>query len=228
MKIEQMLCERLKELAQSPPGINVTRHQHQSNYWDEESDGTYESISHDVNDEKAAQWGTSCLHILKITFGDKSDYYINFAHNFKYFPSHHNVKPAIGIMKAAFDDYSRGLAVNVREELTNEIFQDFLELARRALEEGNKDVAAVLACAALEDTLKRYAQKQGLVVDNKDLADIVNTLKSQGLVGGTLKNSLGAMTKIRNCAMHADWIKISEPDVSSVIGFVQQFLIAYF
>jgi hypothetical protein len=66
------------------------------------------------------------------------------------------------------------------------------------------------------------------VVDNKDLADIVNTLKSQGLVGGTLKNSLGAMTKIRNCAMPADWIKISEPDVNSVIGFVQQFLITYF
>lgn len=169
MKIEQKIYERLKELALSPPGINVTRHQHHSNHWDEESDGTYESISHDVNNEMAAQWGTSCLHILKITFGDKSDYYINFAHNFKYFPSHHNVKPAIGIMKAAFDDYSRGLVVDIREEIAGEIFQDFLGLAKRALEEGNKDVAAVLACSALEDALKRYAQKQGLVADVRTL-----------------------------------------------------------
>ena len=160
--------------------------------------------------------------------GSENDHYINFNNNFKYSPSVYNVKPAIGIMKAAFDDYSHGLVMDIREEIAGEIFQDFLGLARRALEEGNKDVAAVLASAALEDTLKRYAEKQGITIDDEDLADIVNKLKSQGLVGGTLKNSLSAMIKLRNCAMHADWNKISEPDVSSEIAFVEQFLITYF
>ena len=225
MKIEQRVYERLKELVQSPPRINTNYHQHTASTWEGE---TYETTSHDIDDQVAAQWGTSCLHILKVTFGDKSDHYINFANNFKYFPSHNNVKPAIGIMAAALDDYSHGLVLDVREEIAGEIFQDFLGLAKRALEEANKDVAAVLASAALEDTLKRYAEKQGINIEGKDLAEIVNTLKSQGLVGGMLKNSLGTMVKIRNCAMHADWSKIFEPDVSSLTAFVEQFLITYF
>lgn len=228
MKIEQKIHERLKALVQSAPGINVTRHQQQSTYWGEDGPETYESVSHSVDEQNAAQWGTSCLHILKTAFGEKSDHYVNFANNFKYFPSHNNVKPAIGIMRAALDDYAHGLVIDIRQEIAGEIFQDFLGLAKRALEEGNKDVAAVLASAALEDTLKRYAEQQGIIVDDRDLADIVNTLKSQGLVGGTLKNSLSTMIKLRNCAMHADWSKISEPEVSSLTAFVEQFLITYF
>ena len=55
MKIEQKIYERLKELAQSPPGVNVTRHQYPSNNWDGESDYTNESVSHDIDDGVAAQ-----------------------------------------------------------------------------------------------------------------------------------------------------------------------------
>jgi hypothetical protein len=33
------------------------------------------------------------------------------------------------------------------------------------------------------------------------------------------------MPKIRDYAMHASWQKISAPDISSVIGFVEQFLL---
>jgi len=36
------------------------------------------------------------------------------------------------------------------------------------------------------------------------------------------------MPRIRNLAMHAEWGKISAPDVSSVIGFVEQFLLSNF
>jgi len=37
--------------------------------------------------------------------------------------------------------------------------EHFVELAKIALSEGHKDVAAVLASAALEDALKRFANK---------------------------------------------------------------------
>jgi hypothetical protein len=131
-------------------------------------------------------------------------------------------------MKAALDDYSRGFALDLKTAISGEIFQDFVELAKRALAEGNKDVAAVLACSALEDTLKRYAKNQGLAVDDKDMTDVVAALKSQGLVSGAQKTLLSTMPKIRNYAMHANWDKITEPDVNSVIGFVEQFLITYF
>lgn len=86
----------------------------------------------------------------------------------------------------------------------------------------------MLVSAALEDSLKRYATANGLNVDNGSMMAVINALKSKGLVSGTYKTLLNAMPKIRNYAMHADWEKISEPDVKSVIGFVEQFLLTKF
>jgi hypothetical protein len=89
-------------------------------------------------------------------------------------------------------------------------------------------VAAVLACAALEDALKRFATANGLNVDDKGMSDVVNALKSKSLVAGAQKTMLDGMPRIRNYAMHGDWSKLSEPDVSGVIGFVEQFLLTKF
>ena len=107
-------------------------------------------------------------------------------------------------------------------------FGDFIVLAKQSLAEGYKDVAAVLASAALEDSLKRYAIANGLSVDDGSMTGVINALKSKGLVSGAQKSLLDAMPKIRNYAMHADWEKISEPDVNSIIGFVEQFLLNKF
>lgn len=50
----------------------------------------------------------------------------------------------------------------------------------------------------------------------------MNALKRKGLVFGAQKTLLDTMPKIRNLAMHANGDKITPPDVSSVIGFVEQ------
>jgi len=89
-------------------------------------------------------------------------------------------------------------------------------------------VAAVLACAALEDALKRLALLNDLDVSDKSMQDVVNALKSKGLVGGAQKTLLDTMPKIRDYAMHANWNKITPQDVGSVIGFVEQLLLTKF
>lgn len=108
------------------------------------------------------------------------------------------------------------------------MFGDFVALAKQSLSEGHKDVAAVLACAALEDALKRFAASNGLKVDDKSMQEVVNSLKGAGLVSGAQKTLLDAMPRIRNLALHADWAKLTEPDVNSVLGFVEQFLLTKF
>jgi hypothetical protein len=112
--------------------------------------------------------------------------------------------------------------------VSGELFGDFVAMAKHALSEGHKDVAAVLACAALEDTLKRYALVNGLTVDGYSMQDTVNALKSKGLVTGAQKTLLDSMPKIRDYAMHANWDKIDESSVSSVIGYVENFLLTKF
>jgi hypothetical protein len=77
--------------------------------------------------------------------------------------------------------------------------------------------------------LKRYAIANGIDVGiNKPMEEVVNALKSKGLVSGSQKSLLDTMPKIRNNAMHADWEKLTPQDVGSVIGFVEQFLLAHF
>ena len=131
---------------------------------------------------------------------------------------------AKGIFLSAQDDFENGFYTSLEKQLSGEIFGDFVALAKAALADGKKDVAAVLACAALEDALKRYATMNGLNMDGKTMDNVVGALKAKGLVQGAQKSLLDAMPRVRNCAMHADWAKITEPDVNSVIGFVESFL----
>lgn len=138
------------------------------------------------------------------------------------------VKRLQGLFKSAKEDFEGGYVFNVDLRVSGEVFGDFIVLAKQSLAEGHKDMAAVLASAALEDSLKRYATANGLNVDDGSMMAVINALKSKSLVSGAEKTLLNAMPKIRNYAMHADWEKISEPDVNSVIGFVEQFLLTKF
>ena len=60
------------------------------------------------------------------------------------------------------------------------------------------------------------------------MQEVTNALKASGLVSGAQKSLLDAMPRVRNLALHAEWAKLSEPDVSSVIGFVEQVLLTKF
>lgn len=129
-----------------------------------------------------------------------------------------------GILRAVRGDIEAGLVSSVRGQAKGEVLADFVLLARQALDAGSKDVAAVLACAALEDSLKRYAELQGLDCDDKELADIINALKGAGVVQGPQGKILQAFVGLRNRAFHAQWDRIDTADVSGVLSFVQTFL----
>jgi hypothetical protein len=136
-----------------------------------------------------AAMATSAHHLLRVAFGDSSPHYKNFA---KVYDASHGWDNEIhalrGIFLAAKSDYEGGYAFKVEALISGEIYGDFVALAKNALTEGAKDVAAVLACAALEDALKRFAHMNGLDVSDKVMQEVVGALKSKGLVGGAPKN----------------------------------------
>ena len=174
-------------------------------------------------------WATSCQNLIKAVYGENSPHYINFTESLKKCRGYDSeVHTLQGMFKSAKEDFEGGYVFNVDLKISGEVFGDFVVLAKESLTGGYKDVAAVLVTAALEDALKRYANANGLDTDNRTMAEIINALKSKGLVSGVQKSLLEAMPKIRNAALHADWEKISEPEVNSVIGFVEQFLLQKF
>jgi hypothetical protein len=187
----------------------------------------YGSASYETSSWR--QWATSAMHIIRASFDENSPHYQHFASEYaKCHGWDYEVDSLKGIFRAAKADYDGGYAFSLQVRISGEIYGDFVILARAALAEGAKDVAAVLACAALEDSLKHFARMNGLEVSDKVMQDVVNALKSKGLVGGAQKTLLDAMPKIRDYAMHANWEKITAQDVGSVLGFVEQFLLAKF
>ena len=175
------------------------------------------------------QWATSAQNLIRAVFGDDTPHYQNFLTAFKASAGYdYDIAHLKGVFLSAKEDFEGGYVFNVDLRVSGEVFGDFVAMAKHALAEGHKEVAAVLACAALEDSLKRYAAASGLVVDDKVMHEVVAALKSKGLVSGAQKSLLDTMPKIRDYAMHANWSKVSEPDVSSVIGFVEQFLLSKF
>jgi hypothetical protein len=79
----------------------------------------------------------------------------------------------------------------------------------RSLDAEQKDVAAVLASAALEDCLEKYATLHGQNVDGKSMQEIVGTLKAKGLVSGAQKTlrepRVFAVEAFKCPAAHAYW-----------------------
>lgn len=174
-------------------------------------------------------WATGAQNLIRAVFGEKSPYHENFVLALKdSAASKAKVDTLRSVFQSAKEAFEGGYIFNVELTVSGEVFGDFVAMAKQAMSGGHKDVAAVLACAALEDTLKRYALANGLTVDGKTMQDIVGALKSKGLVTGAQKSLLDPMPKIRDYAMHASWDKITAPDVSSVIGYVEQFLLSNF
>jgi hypothetical protein len=177
-------------------------------------------------------WASSALNLIQGVFGKDSPHYERLHNEItrirnNYVDADH-LSACRGIFLGAKSDIDGGYLFNLQISFSGEIFSDFVSSAKAALDEGKHTVATVLACAALEDALKRYATSKGLIIDNKTMDEVVNALKSQGLVSGSQKSLLVAMPKIRNYAMHGDWEKLTPQDAGSVIGFVEQFLLTHF
>lgn len=175
------------------------------------------------------RWATSAQSLILAVFGESSPHYQNFVASFAACDGwQKQVLELRGVFLSAKDDFDGDYVFNVDLRVSGEVFGDFVTLAKEALASGNKDVAGVLACAALEDSLKRFTSASGFDAEGKTMQEVINLLKSKGLVSGAQKTILESMPRIRNMAMHGDWEKLTAPEVSSVLGFVEQFLITKF
>ncbi len=186
----------------------------------------YHDVSYDVDAGRFRAFRSASLSFLERFFGASQTYYKEFIENVKInIPSY--AEAGINILQAAKAEIEGGWLFTVEGQVSAEIFADFIALAKETLED-NKDVAAVLACAALEDALKRVAIKENLDVDDKDMSEVINALKAKGVIKGAQAPIVQSYVKLRNKAFHAEWDKFDKESVSSVIGFTEQFLLTNF
>jgi hypothetical protein len=140
-------------------------------------------------------------------------------------------------------DTARGALQNVKAEIeagflgtlarsiTGEVLSDFIQLANTVLQSGDanaKDVAAVLAAAAFEDTIRKMGVQFCGIQTRDALSDIAIALKQKGILVGSQFGTVQAQLQFRNDALHADWGKIDTVGVRTVLQLVQELLLKHF
>jgi hypothetical protein len=136
-----------------------------------------------------------------------------------------------GVLQSIKHEVQEGLIGDLRREVTGEVLSDFLELAQATLDEKtdqSKNVAAVLAAAAFEDTLRRLGALYCRIRTRESLPDILTSLKDAGVFKGSQVGVVQSHFQFRNDAMHADWNKIDAVAVRTVLSMVQELLLKHF
>lgn len=136
-----------------------------------------------------------------------------------------------GALRSMKREIEGGLTGNLRQQITGEVLTDLIQLSRTVLsEQGDKakNVAAVLAAAAFEDTIRRMGKTLAGVPGQNDLSDVLNKLKDSGVMQGPQVGIAQSYLSFRNYALHANWDKIEKESIQSVLGFVEQLLLKHF
>jgi hypothetical protein len=133
-----------------------------------------------------------------------------------------------GVLENLRQEAAADLLPSLDKRITSGVLADFVQLAREALGQtgdGPKNVAAVLAAAAYEDTLRRMAGAVGM---ERKLADVIDDLKNAGLLVQPQLSIALSFLKFRNQALHAEWETIQRGAVESVLALVQDLLLTHF
>ncbi len=127
-------------------------------------------------------WKTSCLTLLRSTFGTSSPHYDSFS-NLKFFDYYNSTLIYLGILQSAKDDIKKGYFYHKDLMLSVNIFISFLARARVYQEAGNMERAlGVLETVAME-ALRKLAESRRIVSKK---SDNVGAMASDLLSAGVL------------------------------------------
>lgn len=131
-------------------------------------------------------------------------------------------------LKAELD---AGFTGSLQKRIAGDVLTNFIQLARVVLDdtgEKAKNVAAVLAAAAYEDTIRRMGATFAGVIGRDDLPDVIEALKHKGVLKPPQLGIALGYLNFRNRALHANWDQIDRASVSSALGFVEELLLKHF
>lgn len=152
------------------------------------------------------QWTTSCLNLLDKLSVNTNRFVTQFEIGFGGGAGQRmNVGAALGVLKSARIEYSRGLAVDYHLSVTAAVFGGLLDEASYLMTKGYDRAAAVLIGAALEEGLKSRARAAGVDIGQKDtLNPVIAKLKAHpvGIITEFEAKRLKAISRLRNDAAH--------------------------
>ena len=214
--VDQKIAERFAQLIQT--GEDVARHVQT------------DSFSSTVDIQTSSQWGVSCLSLLNRVFSRESDHYKRFDEMVDKGLYHwQRMVTALGILKAAQDDYEHGYIFEARTLIEAEVFDDFLGQAEHLLRTGYYQPAAVVARSVLEDGLRKLCQRRNVTISEKPSVDKMNAdLAKDGAYNTLMLKRVTHLADIRNKAAHGQWDQFTKADVADMVSGVRSFMEQHF
>lgn len=123
----------------------------------------------------------------------------------------------LGLLKGAKDDWEHGFLGRIEYIVAGATFDDFLDHAAEYHRGNKKNEASVLASTVLEDTVKKVAQKNGLITTGKTLDPLIDELVKANIFTPVKGKRVKAYAGVRNQALHAEWDKFDISDVGQLI-----------
>jgi hypothetical protein len=173
------------------------------------------------------KWKTSCLNLL-----DKLSISTNrFVKEFELWTQRGthktNVGAALGVLKAAKDEYLQGFAIDYHLGVAATVFGDLQQQAVYLFERGYFRAAVVLADAALEEAMKVRAKSIPVEMSGKEtLVPLIQKLKSPDINVLTefQARQLEAIAKMRNDAAHGGEFNYTKNEVERSLVDVSEAL----
>jgi len=135
-------------------------------------------------------WRTSCLTLLRSTFGTSSPHFDSFT-NLKFFDHYNSTLLYLGIMQGAREDLRKGYFYHKDLMLSVNIFNSFLAHALAFCAKGQMEKALGILESVVADALRKLAESHGLVPrPTDDIATAAEALARTEAISADAKESL--------------------------------------
>ncbi len=159
--------------------------------------------------------GENSPHYLEIINIFKSEEMTN---NSYYFPM------CIGILEAAYADYSEEFLFDLKSLIGAEVLGDFIDQAEELFSKNYFVAAASLSGAVLENSLRRICEINQVEIPERGGIEVFNIELARAGVYNKLKQKLiTAWADLRNKADHGKFEEVEKDDVQSMISWIKKF-----
>jgi hypothetical protein len=174
-------------------------------------------------------WLVEALNVIELAIPSPNNAYRRRVHDIGEGPAGGGTVQRVGsiveILRALLPDIDEGLLANLRNAVTAEAFDDFLDHAKWYWQQNRKNESGVIAGVVFEDTIRRiYRDKIADDGKVRKLEDLINTLAKNGVITGQQSKQAKVASDVRTKATHAQWDEINFEAVESTIQITRLFL----
>jgi hypothetical protein len=134
------------------------------------------------------------------------------------------VRTIAGIFQALINDIDAGLLGDIRDKISAEVFDNFIDHAEYYLREGRKNEAGVIAGVVFEDSIRRIYRKTIGDDGSQQLEDLINSLAKHAIISGLQSKQAKVASHVRTKATHAKWNDFDVAGVENTIQITRIFL----